>query len=450
MVELHHIYVILHVGVAVLALGVAFIAWRRRAARGALSLAALMLGIAIWSGATAAMWYVPTLGEQVFWLKAMFLGVWITPIAVLILAFDIAKIERWRTPGRIALMSIVSVAFISIRWLNPGRLYDAAFVAQTTGPYTHYAYVPGPLYLAYNVFAFGMILVGLVILFRVCLRSSGAYRTQAAILLIGGLVPFAAAAVTESGSVPLGGLDLAPLGFLVTGALWLTAILRGTLLDVLPLARDVLIEQMLDGVVVVDGEDHVVDVNPAALTMLHAPLAEVLGKPAEAILSSVNGATAVLRGSGPRHAVLPFGSDDDFRYVDLGITPLVVGPGRPPAQLVTLHDVTEERRANERLKLARQVFDTANEAIVVTLPDADDRIIDVNDAYCRLTGRSREDTVCKDISRLQSDRHSPEFYKAMEQTLFTTGAWEGEVWQTRADGTVFPSWLSLSVAKDDQ
>jgi len=449
-VELHHIYVILHVGVAVLALGVAFIAWRRRAARGALSLAALMLGIAIWSGATAAMWYVPTLGEQVFWLKAMFLGVWITPIAVLILAFDIAKIERWRTPGRIALMSIVSVAFISIRWLNPGRLYDAAFVAQTTGPYTHYAYVPGPLYLAYNVFAFGMILVGLVILFRVCLRSSGADRTQAAILLIGGLVPFAAAAVTESGSVPLGGLDLAPLGFLVTGALWLTAILRGTLLDVLPLARDVLIEQMLDGVVVVDGEDHVVDANPAALTMLHAPLAEVLGKPAEAILSSVKGATAVLRGSGPRHAVLPIGSVGDSHYVDLGITPLVVGLGRPPAQLVTLHDVTEERRANERLKLARQVFDTANEAIVVTLPDADDRIIDVNDAYCRLTGRSREDTVGKDISRLQSDRHSPEFYKAMEQTLFTTGAWEGEVWQTRADGTVFPSWLSLSMAEDDQ
>ena len=449
MVELHHIYVVLYACVAVLASVVSLIAWRHRVARGAVSLAVLMLGVAIWSGAAAAMWYVPTLGQQVFWVTAENLGLWMVPVGFLRVAFDIAGMERWRAPGRMALISIASFALVNIEWLNPGRLFDKAFVARTMGPYTHFASIPGPLYWAYAAFAYALVFVTCVIIFRVYLRSAGAERTQAVILLIGGLVPFVASLVTSSGAVPLD-IDLAPLAFLATGPVWLTAILRGTLLDVLPLARDVLVEQMLDGVVVVDADDHVVDANPTALMMLHAPLAEVLGKTAEANFSSVKGATAVLRGSGPRHAVLPFGSDDDFRYVDLGITPLVVGPGRPPAQLVTLHDVTEERRANERLKLARQVFDTANEAIVVTLPDADERIIDVNDAYCRLTGRSREDTVGKDISRLQSDRHSPEFYKAMEQTLFTTGAWEGEVWQTRADGTVFPSWLSLSMAEDDQ
>lgn len=141
--------------------------------------------------------------------------------------------------------------------------------------------------------------------------------------------------------------------------------------------------------------------------MLRTPMAQVLGRPAEAILAGVQGATAVLRASGPRRAVLAIGCDGDPRFVELAITPLAAGLDGPPAQLLTLHDVTEDRRANERLRLARTVFDTASEGIVVTLPDEDETIIDVNDAFCRLTGRSREDTVGENISRFQSDRHPP-------------------------------------------
>lgn len=421
MVELHHVYALLYAGAAVLALVVISVAWRRRAARGAAGLGLLMLGIAIWSGGTAVMWNVPALEEQVFWLKVMDLGTWMVPVGALILAFDMARMERWRTPRRIALVSIVSFALANLEWVNPGRLYATAYAAQSIGEYTHYEVVPGPLYWAFPGFAYAVIAVGLLIIFDVYARSCGAERTQAAILLAGGMLPFVAVAVTLSGFVPLGGLGLAPLAFLATGFLWLAAILRGTLFDILPVARDALVDQMLDGVVVLDGEEHVVDVNPAALTLLHRPLAEVLGKSAEEILGGVKGATAVLCGSGPRHAVLPIDSDGDSHYVEFAITPLAASLGRLPAQLITLHDVTEDRRITERLKLARTVFDATSDGIVVTLPDAEQRIIDVNDACCRLTGRAREDMIGKGISCFQSDRHSPGFYEAMRQTLFTTG-----------------------------
>ena len=449
MVELHHIFVILYAGTAVLALAVAAVSWRRRAARGGLPLAVLMSGIAVWSGACAVMWYVPAMEEQVFWLGATFLGVWIVPVAVMLLALDIARLGRWRTPI-IAILSAISFVFLGIAWLNPGRLYNTAFIAWAVGPYTHYEAVTGPFYMAYNVFAFATIVAALVIVFRVYLRSSGTERTQAVVILVGGLVPVVSAALTESRMVSLAGLDLAPLAFLVTGALWLAAILRGTMLDVLPVARGALIEQMSDGVLVLDGEDRVVDTNPAALTILRTPLARVLGKSAETVFSVVPGATAVLRGSGPRCAALSIGPKGDSRCVQLRIMPLIVGPGRPPAQLVTLHDATEERRISERLKLAGQVFDTANEAIIVTLLSADQPIIEVNDAFCRLTGHSRDDTIGKDIRPFRSDRHPPEFYTAIEEALLATGEWQGEVWQTRVDGTEFPSLVSLSMTEDKQ
>ena len=352
-VELHIIYVVLYAAAAILASVVVLVAWTHRAARGATSLAMLMLGVAAWSGGYAVMWYVPTFEQQVFWEKSVGLGNWLVPVGFLALAFDIAGMERWRSPGRIALISIAAFSLDNLEWWNPGRLYDKAFVASTIGSYTHFEPVPGPLYWVFVAFAYTLIVIAFVIIFRVCLRSAGAERMQAAILLLGAGVPFIASTPTGLKVVPLD-IDLAPLAFLATGALWLAAILRGTLLDVLPLARDVLVEQMVDGVVVVDEADRVVDANPAALAMLNSVSSEVLGKTAEAVLTSVNGATDVLRGDGPRHAVLPIGADDDPRYVELAVTRLVVSSGGPSAQLVTLHDVTEERRASQRLADAQE------------------------------------------------------------------------------------------------
>ena len=163
MVELHFIYVVLYASVAASTLVATLIVWRRRAARGARSLAVLMLGVAIWSGAAAAMWYVPTLGQQVFWVTAENLGLWMVPVGFLRVAFDIAGMERWRAPGRMALISIASFALVNIEWLNPGRLFDKAFVARTMGPYTHFASIPGPLYWAYAAFAYALVFVTCVI-----------------------------------------------------------------------------------------------------------------------------------------------------------------------------------------------------------------------------------------------------------------------------------------------
>lgn len=72
-----------------------------------------MLGVTIWTTASAAMWFVPTLEQQIFWLKAMSLGYWMLPVAFLALAFDIAGMDRWRTPSHIALIAIAPFALAS-------------------------------------------------------------------------------------------------------------------------------------------------------------------------------------------------------------------------------------------------------------------------------------------------------------------------------------------------
>lgn len=365
MVELHNIYVALYASVATVAVVVASVAWIHRAARGARSLTMLMVGVTIWSFSAAMVWLVPTFEQQIFWANAENLGVWMVPVGFLSIAFDMADMHRWQARRRMVLISILSFSLVNMEWLNPGHLFDTAYIPRAVGAHTHYEIVYGPLYWVFIAFAYSLAFVTCLILLRLFLRSTGVERAQARVLFIGGLIPFVASIVTSFDVVPLGYLNLGPIAFLATGPLWLAAILSGTLLDVLPIARHTLVEQMADGVVVVDAANRVVDANPSARAMLRIGPSNVLGTSAQELLTAVSGADTLLEGSGPRRAVLQLGPLADFRYADIAITPLVVGPGRPPGQLVTLHDVTEERAATERLREAqdRLQYDATHDAL---------------------------------------------------------------------------------------
>lgn len=449
MLQLHDVYALLYACVAVLSLTVGLIAWQHLAVRGAGAVTFMMAGVSIWSAATAMSWHVVPLEQQMFWSRMMNLGVWMVPVGFFALAVAIAHLDEWLKRSRILPIAVGLFAVNNIEWFNPYNLYVTRYSPIAVGTYPHFTPVPGPLYWLFVVYSYGLVLASLVLLTRVFLRATGAKRTQAATIAVGGAIPFVASIVSQAMLDTLHGADLAPLAFLITGVLWLNAIMRGELLDIIPVARNALFDQIPDGVVVVDTAGAVIDANPAALTILNLPSEEVLHRPAETVLQTIQGADGLLRAQVDERKVLPMGSG----YVDVGVTPLRGATGAAP-RLVTLRDVTEDRRAHERLRLAGSVFDSANEGIVVALPatqaDPSEQIVEVNEAFCRMTGHCAHDIIGTTLASLRSDRHKPEFYEAINEALYSAGEWRGEVWQRKADGTAFPVWLSASIARDEE
>lgn len=110
--------------------------------------------------------------------------------------------------------------------------------------------------------------------------------------------------------------------------------------------------------------------------------------------------------------------------------------------------VTQQNRAHDGLRLAAKVFESSNEGIVITLPDA--TIVDVNDAFTRLHGLTREEAEGANPRIFKSDRHDPDFYRRMWDSLLETGQWSGEVWDRRADGAIFPKLLSIAAVRDER
>jgi len=121
--------------------------------------------------------------------------------------------------------------------------------------------------------------------------------------------------------------------------------------------------------------------------------------------------------------------------------------GAPLRMIGTHADVHERKQAEERLRLSAAVLEHAKEAIVTT--DAENRIIAVNPAFTAITGYSAEEVIGKNPRCLSSGRHSRCFYRRMWHSLQRVGAWEGEVWNRRKNGDVYPQWLSISLIRDN-
>ncbi|MBI5499902.1 MAG: EAL domain-containing protein [Deltaproteobacteria bacterium] len=91
------------------------------------------------------------------------------------------------------------------------------------------------------------------------------------------------------------------------------------------------------------------------------------------------------------------------------------------------------------------VFEATSDGIVIT--DVQGNIVEVNDAFCRIMGYSSAEVLGRNPRLMKSDRHGPEFYKQMWRSLAETGVWQGEVWDRRKDGEIFPKWITINAIK---
>ena len=165
--------------------------------------------------------------------------------------------------------------------------------------------------------------------------------------------------------------------------------------------------------------------------------------------------TDILFPEGKRSRHLPVLIESEFiegregRYVyRWHAIPLRDYVGQSSGLILIGDDLTEKRRAEEQLRLTARVFEATDLAMIIT--DRHGVILSANGAFSKLTGYSAEEAVGRNPRLLQSGRHDQEFYRAMWQTIHRAGCWQGEIWDKRKDGTVYPKFLSINALLDDE
>ena len=113
-----------------------------------------------------------------------------------------------------------------------------------------------------------------------------------------------------------------------------------------------------------------------------------------------------------------------------------------------LTDITHRKTMENRLQLAQEIIDHTNEAIVVT--DENHIIIDINSAYTKITGYSREELIGNNPGMNKSGWHDGTFYLEMWVHIQDHGYWDGEIWDRRKNGEIYPKWLTINAIKDKE
>ena len=116
-------------------------------------------------------------------------------------------------------------------------------------------------------------------------------------------------------------------------------------------------------------------------------------------------------------------------------------------RLAIIRDISERKQAEQQQRLAARVFGGSSEAIFIT--DAQNKIVSVNQAFTEITGFSEEEAIGRDPRLLKSGRHDAAFFHAMAEAIRKEGRWQGEIWNRRKNGEIYPAWVAISTIRDE-
>lgn len=134
--------------------------------------------------------------------------------------------------------------------------------------------------------------------------------------------------------------------------------------------------------------------------------------------------------------------DSHICWFSINSTALMDDQGNFAGSFAMFTDITERKRAEDDIRLAALVYQASSQAMMVT--DADNHIITVNPAFTDVTGYEQKESLGQNPKILSSGRHDKAFYQTMWASLNTTGKWQGEIWNRRKNGEIFPEWLTIN------
>ncbi|SMO88408.1 sensor histidine kinase [Halorubrum cibi] len=234
--------------------------------RTVLAFVVLCLSAAVWAATYGIQLASTTLEAKLFAHRLLHVGAAITPSAWL--AFALAYTGRGEnlTPPVVAALTAVPVALVALLFVNPYSLALVDVGLATTGSLTRLETTLGPAYQFHLAFSYVAVIAGAALVVGNAFRSGGQVKRQAVLLICGALIPLALN-VFEALSLPpfgTGPVNLTPVSLSLSTACFGVAMFRYRLLDLTPIASRVVVSEMDDGVVVVDADGTIVDVNPAA------------------------------------------------------------------------------------------------------------------------------------------------------------------------------------------
>jgi len=354
---------------------------------------ALVASGLIWTVTRTLQWLFVSETLTQLWLVVLYIGYGGSTLTVFFFAMAFTGRTKWLSRRRVALVTTPAViafglaatnaaGWHTLLWAGEFRMIEGLYILDREFQ---------PLFFAYFLYVQSFLLSGIVILLRMAVSSAGVYRRQTVAFVIGSLAPVILGMLFAFRLTPGAPdfVDLTPVGFTVTGLCFGYGIYRYQMLDLVPIARDTVIESMRDGYIVLDEDDRIVDLNSAATEPLDST-AEAIGleigtalpECAELIDDHEHGTQA--------EGELELQIDGERRFFVANVSSLY-DSDRLIGRLLLIRDITDRRSVQKRYQALIE-----NSSDLITVADRDGSVTYVSPSVKKITGVDPDFVIGRD------------------------------------------------------
>ena len=334
---------------APIALVVLAFAWRSRTLPGVRAFLAIITLALWWSTGSAVELLIPGLDGKLVWSNLEFLSITLLPVAFLALALDYTGRRGWVTPVRVAALCVLPLVTNVLLWADHHRhLMRSASWLDVTGSYPVVGHSWGPWFWVHAGYSYLLLALSVGLLLTALISQPQLHRKRLVAILVGVLLPLASGLVETFAPSSSSLDDATPAVFILAALLLAWGLLRVRIFSIVPIARHALVENMKDGVLVLDDAGQVVDLNESARQLIGRPKAYILGRPL-ADCWDAWGQITVPYAAGASQAQLRLQIDGRERHYEVRSSPLAQRE-HVVAHMVVLSDVTDRVLLEDSLR----------------------------------------------------------------------------------------------------
>ncbi|HLO14115.1 MAG TPA: histidine kinase N-terminal 7TM domain-containing protein, partial [Anaerolineales bacterium] len=408
---------------SIIASFVAVYIWQRRAtASGAVPLAMLALACAEWSLGYALEIAGADLPTKIFWGKSQYIGIGTVPLLWVIFAYYHSTPGARITRRNLALLSILPLITLILAFTNElhGLIWKSVRI-DTVGTFSALEITHGLWFWIYWGYSNILLVVGTIFILRSFNQTQGLFRRQNIVLLIAVLTPWFGNMLYVLGLSPIINLDITPFAFTVSVLVFALGIFRLKLVNLAPVARDLVVEKMPDGMIVLDAQGTIVDINPALQKALGVSASQAIGQTAKDLFSRWPFLIERYKNMLEAQDEIVFGEGESQTWYELRMSPLVDNRERLLGRVVTVRNITERKRMEDALRINeekyRKIYENVEDVIYET--DNQGHLTSISPSIEKQGGYRPEELIGRSVTEFFV---FPEEYAALDALMMENGS----------------------------
>jgi PAS domain S-box-containing protein len=373
--------------------------------------------------------------SKLFWNKVKYVGMVLQPAVWVLFTFYYTRHEKWASLRNVTILSIAPVITLFLTFTNEyhGLIWSQTILdSEGSLLVLHHTY--GMWFWALIAYSYLLIFFGSFLIIQMLIHYRSLFRWQSIILLIGALVPLAWSMLFLVDFNLYPHLEATPLNLPIMNVIVVFLLLYVRTMDIVPVAREIVMDSMSDSVIVLDSQNRVIDMNSSAQNLLGGPHLNFVGRNIESVWPGWGEQIDFEHWTEEDKEVV-VEHDGELHIYDLRISALTGWRGDLVSRVIVIRDITERKKTEEEIRKFKTISDRAGYGSAIF--DLEGNVIYANESFARMHGYTAEELIGKNLTILHNEEQLENVKKVHKKLMKKSAYTAEEIWHTRKDNTVF-------------